>query len=82
MRAWLKSKLHYIIILVLLGICTRMFVQNYELQQPVVSKHQKSWATLSAELSDCNSKLPENQPDGMSASNKKAVENWNKPVEE
>lgn len=82
MKAWLISKLHIIIILVLLGVCIRMFVQNYRFEQPIVSKHIKSWSDLSADLSVCNAKLPENQPDGMSAGNRKAVENWNKPVEE
>lgn len=87
-REWLKDqyanirrhKVMFGMVVVLALLCGRMFHQNYEFQQPVVSKRAESYDQVWNGRATCLSQLPENQPDGMSANNAQALKDWNKPA--
>ena len=55
MKDFIKSKITYIVIIVLLVICVKMFVSNYSFQQPIISKHQPSYNDLLGEVAGLQS---------------------------
>lgn len=52
-----RHKKLFALLFILAGICTRMFIQNYDLQQPIVNKRSETYMQVWNERAVCLQEL-------------------------